>query len=642
MSNNSPSEIDGFSIHFAEYFGHGAFSYCYKCSNPNYRIPLCVKIISQSPKTNVAFQREIEIVKKLIQVDCPNLVKILHITQREDLCFIFMEYCQQGDFQSVIQKYLKYGKKFQVQEIIQILSQIINGYRELYKLGIMHRDIKPANIFLGNNGDFQLADYGMSKILENPNLEIEQSHAGTPYYAAPQILINGVYSNKCDIYSLGVLIYQLVYSKLPVDSHGMFQFIEALKRTKTHRIVIGGIPKELGGSASEQQLLLNFLRSSLVYEESSRISWNELFIQFPSNDLDIESTKVINRNISSSDQQLQSPVSSQLKEQNDRDSQSTSIDNNNISQPKETQFLRSNSKLQRANQTGEFPQARQQSQDKQIFQPFHSDQLLQNRQDQVGTPVRQIRMQKKHSLCQLQTNVLEKILGFYQAKCTFANQLSNKIENTFKYLQINKQTIFKSNYTIILYLLQLYLYGYQYSCFLNIYTLISKRFDNSLNLQISKELSFVDKKNLDEEIWTFLQCQSDQKDKIIQNYKNYKQLFLIKINQFQEDQKLIKDPNLLEEIKKFNFQDSLGSPQLYYLQFKKMFGEMNLNFDFEMEKDLLEDHTIEFMAFSIKFIKNEESNQNKVQFLMADPQQLAELKGSKQLLLKSIQQYFKG
>ncbi|CAD8209068.1 unnamed protein product [Paramecium octaurelia] len=640
MLNNSPSDVDGFIIRYTECFGHGAFSFCYKCSNPKYQIPLCVKIISGSPKTDISFQREINIVKKLIQVDCPNLVKLLHITQKEDICFIFMEYCQQGDFQSVIQKREEYGKKFSAQEIIQILCQLINGYRELYKLGIIHRDIKPANIFLGNNGYFQLGDYGMSKISENPNFEMQQSQVGTPYYAAPQVLIDGAYSNKCDIYSLGVLIYQLVYSQMPISCLGLFQFIESVKKSKTHKIIIGSIPKDVGGSASEQQLLLNFLKSSLVYEESSRISWEELFKQFPSHDFDIESTKEISHLKSSSDQLLKSSMSTQSKEKNDPNSQSTSIDNNNVSQPKTTQFIRSNSKLQRANQTGEFPQANKQSQVNQKFQPFHSDKFIQNRQDQISSPVRLFKMQKQYSVCQQQTNVLEKILEFYQAKCTFANKLLNKFDNTFKYLQINKLTMFKSNYTIILYLLQLYINGYQYSCYLNIYTLITKRFDSS-KLQIFQELSYVDRQNLDEEIRQFLKCKSDQKDKIRENCKNYKQLFMIKMNQFQEDQGLIKDPKLLEEIKKFNFQESICSPQLYYLQFKKMFAEINLNFDFEKEVEFLEDHTIEFMAFSIKFIKNEDSNQVKFQFLMADPQQLVQLNESKPSLLRLIYEYFK-
>ncbi|CAD8112452.1 unnamed protein product [Paramecium primaurelia] len=660
MSNYSPNIVDGFTINYSSLFGQGAFSTCYICTNPKFSIPMCVKIIQYTQKTSVNYNREIEIIQRVSKVDCKNLVKILHIKEQQNRCYIFMEYCLQGDFQKLIEQKVRMKNYYKTEEILTILKQLINGYKHLYDFGIIHRDIKPANILIGNNGCFQLADYGMSKILEDPCQEIEQSNAGTPYYAAPQILIEGIYSNKCDIYSFGVIIYQLVYQQMPFNCYSLMQFVEAVKKSKYHQIQIKNIPKALGGTQQEQQQLLNFLQSSLVYEESSRISWDDLFKQFlDPNVSEIIETETIQNN--SSTYQLQTEtiqhnaftyqlqpilVSSQSKPQNDQNSQeSTSLDNiNNISQPKETQFMISNNKLKKANQTGEFKQANQESYENTRVQFFHSDQILKNHQDQQQTnpQLKQFKLQKKTSICSVKQydNVLEKMINFYLAKSTFVDKLINSIENSSIILEKNQQSIQQSPYTMSLNILKLYLYGYQYSNFYNIYYLLYKRYVNANELQIQKELSWVDKKQLEEEIWNQLKNQISLKSNIKQQYKIIKQKFKREINRFQEYQKYITDSQLQMEVNQFKFKENVHSPQLYYMQYKKLFQEMYLYFDFEAEYDYLEDHTILFLAFSIKFFKNEEKYKENQQFLEVDKQLIIEFQESKRILYKTIKEHF--
>ncbi|CAD8201234.1 unnamed protein product [Paramecium pentaurelia] len=646
MLNYSPNIVDGFTINYSSLFGQGAFSTCYRCTNPKFSIPMCVKIIQYTQKTSVNYNREIEIIQRVSKVDCKNLVKILHIKEQQNRCYIFMEYCLQGDFQKLIEQKGRMKKSFTTEEILSILNQLINGYKHLYDLGIIHRDIKPANILLGNNGYLQLADYGMSKILEDPCQEIEQSHAGTPYYAAPQILIEGIYSNKCDIYSFGVIIYQLVYQQMPFTCFSLMQFVEAVKKSKYDKIQIKNIPKALGGTQYEQQQLLNFLQSSLVYEESTRISWDDLFIQFLDPDIsEINETETIQHN--SSTYQLQPLlVSSQQKLQNDQNSQeSTTLDNNNnVSQPKETQFMMSNNKLKKANQTGELKQANQESYENSKVQFFHSDQILKNHQDQQQTipQQRQFKLQKKTSICAVKQydNVLEKMVNFYLAKSTFVDKLINTIENSSIILEKNQQSIQQSPYTMSLNLLKLYLYGYQYSSFYNIYYLLYKRYVNANELQILKELSWVDKKQLEEEIWNYLKNQISLKSNIKQQYKIIKQKFKREMNRFQEYQKYITDSQLYMEVNQFKFKENVHSPQLYYIQYKKLFQEMYLYFDFEAEYDYLEDHTILFLAFSIKFFQNEEKYKENQQFLEVDKQLIIEFQESKRILYKTLKEHF--
>jgi serine/threonine-protein kinase ULK/ATG1 len=86
-----------------------------------------------------------------------------------------------------------------------LMRQVVRGYGELARLGIVHRDLKPANILL-SRGVAKLADFGMAKFVANEALLL-RSHVGTPYYMAPQVLQRIEYSRKCDIWSLGVILF---------------------------------------------------------------------------------------------------------------------------------------------------------------------------------------------------------------------------------------------------------------------------------------------------------------------------------------------------------------------------------------------------------------------------------------------------
>lgn len=93
------------------------------------------------------------------------------------------------------------------------LIQILNGFGELVKNGIIHRDLKPENILIKDTS-LKIADFGFAKNLENGS-SILKTLVGTPAYMAPQILKEERYTYKCDIWSIGVLTYELVVGKVP-------------------------------------------------------------------------------------------------------------------------------------------------------------------------------------------------------------------------------------------------------------------------------------------------------------------------------------------------------------------------------------------------------------------------------------------
>ena len=97
---------------------------------------------------------------------------------------------------------------------MKFLIQILNGFGELVKNGITHRDLKPENILIKDE-ILKLADFGFAKHSENNSFL--QTIVGTPAYMAPQILNEERYTYKCDIWSLGVMTYEMVIGQIPWD-----------------------------------------------------------------------------------------------------------------------------------------------------------------------------------------------------------------------------------------------------------------------------------------------------------------------------------------------------------------------------------------------------------------------------------------
>lgn len=89
---------------------------------------------------------------------------------------------------------------------------------------IIHRDIKPANILI-KQGVFKIADFGFARQVDNNN-DLMMSIAGTPFYMAPQVLLHEPYSSKCDVWSLGMIAYELLFGKLPFTANNIIELTD--------------------------------------------------------------------------------------------------------------------------------------------------------------------------------------------------------------------------------------------------------------------------------------------------------------------------------------------------------------------------------------------------------------------------------
>ena len=150
----------------------------------------------------------------------------------------------------------------------------------------MHRDIKPENILL-HEGVFKIADFGFGRLVDNPDEISKKTLLGTVIYTAPQILERQPYSAKCDIWSLGVLLHEMMYFKKPFEAKSQLE----LQKLVTKKLQL---PENPVRSEILKQLVLKMLQ----VEEKDRIDWPDLFthelIQ-NSEELDVETMNTLSK-----------------------------------------------------------------------------------------------------------------------------------------------------------------------------------------------------------------------------------------------------------------------------------------------------------------------------------------------------------
>lgn len=140
---------------------------------------------------------------------------------------IVCEYAEQGDLRKHIESNLQRRKYFNENLILKWFSQICLGLKEIHSKKMIHRDLKSQNIFLTSNGDIKIGDLGFAKVFDY-TLQKAQTTIGTPYYLSPEICMGKPYSYKSDIWSLGVLLYEMCMCRLPFKEDSLVNLMKKI------------------------------------------------------------------------------------------------------------------------------------------------------------------------------------------------------------------------------------------------------------------------------------------------------------------------------------------------------------------------------------------------------------------------------
>lgn len=189
---------------------------------------MVLKVLRQVPDVSDglgAFDRFLQEYEMIAELDHPNIVRIFDLGVSDDHAHIAMEYAPGGDLKKRI------AAGIREKDAIAYLLQISGALAELHELGILHRDLKPGNIMVRKDGSLALIDFGLAK-----RMRLEQEITGngeifgTPYYMSPEQGHAEEVDERSDVYSLGVIFYEMLTGKKPFVGADAMSII--LKHTK--------------------------------------------------------------------------------------------------------------------------------------------------------------------------------------------------------------------------------------------------------------------------------------------------------------------------------------------------------------------------------------------------------------------------
>lgn len=238
--------------------GRGAFSKIYAgytlFSNKSVAIK---RIKSYKYKKNTKLiDREIEIMKTLTN---PNIIRLFDVIRDKNTMFIVMEMCENGDFA----KFLN-NRPLKEKHAHRFLHQITNGLKYLHEHKIIHRDLKPHNILITKNFILKISDFGLAKILDD---DMSETICGSPLYMAPEILTYKPYDNKADLWSVGVILYEMLSGTTPFKSKSIYELVCDLRSQKI----------SLPDFVSVSDNCIEILYKLLIIEPERRINWEDFF-----------------------------------------------------------------------------------------------------------------------------------------------------------------------------------------------------------------------------------------------------------------------------------------------------------------------------------------------------------------------------
>lgn len=152
--------------------------------------------------------------KAVSMLSHPNIVSIYDVSVREDLKYIVMEHIRG----ITLKNYMSRKGKLPVREAVSFTEQILRALDHAHSKGIIHRDIKPQNIMLLKNGMIKVADFGIAKLPSAEMVTVTDKAIGTVYYISPEQASGKPIDPRSDLYSVGVMLYEMVTGTLPFSA----------------------------------------------------------------------------------------------------------------------------------------------------------------------------------------------------------------------------------------------------------------------------------------------------------------------------------------------------------------------------------------------------------------------------------------
>ena len=203
--------LDGrYEIH--ELLGVGGMAYVYKAYDNIEKRWVAIKILKEELAGNSDFLRRFRNESKAIAVlSHPNIVKVYDVSFGDRIQYIVMEYIDG----ITLKQYIEQQGEIKWREALYFTVQILRALQHAHEKGIIHRDIKPQNIMLLEDGTIKVTDFGIARFSQAETQTMTDKAIGSVHYIAPEQARGGYINDTADIYSVGVMLYEMLTGQLP-------------------------------------------------------------------------------------------------------------------------------------------------------------------------------------------------------------------------------------------------------------------------------------------------------------------------------------------------------------------------------------------------------------------------------------------
>ncbi len=194
--------------------GQGGMATVYKAYQPSMDRNVAVKVLpgqlADSKEFTKRFQQEARIIARL---EHAHILPVFDYGESEGISYFVMRYLEAG----TLKEKMEAGRPLPLPEIDRLFTQLADALSYAHSQGVIHRDLKPANALIDSRGNLFLTDFGIAKILESASPRLTQTDAimGTPAYISPEQAQAQKVDQRSDIYSLGIILYEMVTGRVP-------------------------------------------------------------------------------------------------------------------------------------------------------------------------------------------------------------------------------------------------------------------------------------------------------------------------------------------------------------------------------------------------------------------------------------------
>src|ERR687891_1926310 len=213
MDNLQPGQMLG-PYRIINQIGKGGMANVYKAYQPSVDRYVAIKVLpsqlAESREFATRFHQEARIIARL---EHPHILPVFDYGESDGIAYFVMRYLEAGTLKDKMVAH----RPLPLNEIDRIFTQLTDALSYAHGFGIVHRDLKPANALIDSRGNIFLTDFGIAKLLESASPRLTQTDAimGPPAYISPEQAQAEKVDQRSDIYSLGIILYEMVTGRVP-------------------------------------------------------------------------------------------------------------------------------------------------------------------------------------------------------------------------------------------------------------------------------------------------------------------------------------------------------------------------------------------------------------------------------------------